>query len=994
MLSVAVLGRVEVRRGGAATAVPSGLTSALLVRLAVEAGRPVRVDRLLEDLWPAALATRRNTLQAKVSQLRRALGDPALLTAGAAGYTLAVDPSAVDALEALRRADAGAALLARGDAAAAVVECREGLALFGPEVLPAAGGADWVLPHRVRLEQARLQMVEDALAARLAMGAAGEVVAELESLVAVHPLRERLWSMLVTALYRAGRQSDALAAHRRVTALLADELGVDPGPELAAVGRLVLVQDPALDHVAGRSATGGTGRPPAAAPGPGQVVSVMGTAPARSAPVPGSAAGAGSAPVPGPAAGAVVAPEAAPGSVPGTRPVGVPGNLPAPAFPLVGRATDLEALRANLVAHRMVTLVGPAGVGKTRLATEAARVAVAADGAWLVRLEGVRTAAELPVALTEAVPGAGVDDLRGAELLLVLDNCEHLTAVSGFAAQVLDTAPGVRILATSQRPLGLDAEHVQVLAPLPEPDAVALFAQHAARRRPSFALTAQNAPDVAALCRALDGLPLAIELAAARTRILSVSEIAQRLDDRFTLLADPTSTRPARLRTLAGALSWSYDLLFPDDQRGLWALAQFPGGATMPAVEHVLAALGVPAASALDVVERLVDRSLATAEPGAEPTVEPTRYRLLDSVRAFALERAAEAGAGGTAADAVLDWVGRLAETVSGQVRGPGQAAAVAATAAERATIDVALERARTGDPGAGLRIAVGFGWAWVLLDDAGAAARLRAARVAAPSAPGELTVRALLLESWHEAMSGDLVAARTVLDTATGLVTDGEPLADVARWHTGFVLQQEGRAAESLHELQRCRAAFAARGDAWEEGGSVLLSAFAHLYLGDPVACHAACEDAVRILAPLGDTWALLHAEGALGRIAEAQRRFGEAAGHHARAARSAELLGFHGAAALHLTNLGRAQHGGGDPNAADTLREAVAAAEREGDLRLLAGARVALAEALLSAGDRDTARELLVRADRWFAAAGAGDGAGQAAGLLAALDAEPAPG
>ncbi|MGD9526951.1 AfsR/SARP family transcriptional regulator [Pseudonocardia sp.] len=932
MIEVAVLERVEVRRDGAVIAVPGGLTSALLVRLALDAGRRVRAERLLDELWSGPSATRRNTLQAKVSQLRRALGDPALLPGGAAGYTLAVAPGAVDALEALRLADAGSALLAGGDPAAAAATCREGLALFGAEVLPAAGVASWVVPHRGRLEQARLQMVEDELAARLALGAAGEVTGELEALVAVHPLRERLWSMLVTALYRAGRQSDALAAHRRVTALLADELGVDPGPELAAVGRLVLVQDPALDPAPGR--------------GPGD--------------------GAPSPSVPAPA----------------------PGNVPAPAAPLVGRTADLEALRATLDAHRLVTLVGPAGVGKTRLAIEAAQLGPAGDGAWLVRLEGVRTAAELPAALAEAVPGVrGVEDLRGAELLLVLDNCEHLPAAAGLAAQVLDTAPRVRVLATSQRPLGLDTEHVQLLAPLPEPDAVALFAQHAARRRPSFALTARTAPAVASLCRALDGLPLAIELAAARTRILSVSEIAQRLDDRFTLLADPTSARPARLRTLAAALSWSYDLLFPDDQRGLWAIAQFPGGATMSGIEHVLAALDVPAASALDVVERLVDRSLATAEPGAGAT----RYRLLDSVRAFALDRAAAAGAGDVAADAVLDWVARLADTVTGRIRGPGQGAAVATTAAERATIDVALARARSHDPVTGLRIAVGFGWAWVLLDDPGAAARLRAARLAAPTAPSELTVRALLLESWHEAMSGDLVAARTALDTATGLLTGGEPLADLARWYGGFVLQQEGRPAESLRELQRCREAFASRGETWEEGGSVLLSAFAHLAVGDTAAGRAACEEALRLLVPLGDTWALLHAEGALGRIAEAEQRFADAAEHHARAARSAENHGFPGAAALHLTNLGRAQHGGRDPAAATTLRVAVAAAEREGDLRLLAVARVALAEVLLSAGDRAGARELLVRADRWYAASGAGDGAAHAAGLLAALDAGP---
>jgi len=200
-----VLGRAEAARDGVPAPVPAGLTTELLVRLALDAGSPVRAERLVEDLWPDATGVRLNTLQAKISQLRRALGDPAALTGGPEGYTLVIDPAGVDALEALRLAAAGAAQLAAGDPAGAAATCRAGLALFGPEVLPAAGTAAWVLPHRTRLEEARLRLVEDELAARLALGAAGEVTGELESLVAVHPLRERLWSLLITALYRAGR---------------------------------------------------------------------------------------------------------------------------------------------------------------------------------------------------------------------------------------------------------------------------------------------------------------------------------------------------------------------------------------------------------------------------------------------------------------------------------------------------------------------------------------------------------------------------------------------------------------------------------------------------------------------------------------------------------------------------------------------------------------------------------------------------------------------
>ncbi len=305
-------------------------------------------------------------------------------------------------------------------------------------------------------------------------------------------------------------------------------------------------------------------------------------------------------------------------------------------------------------------------------------------------------------------------------------------------------------------------------------------------------------------------------------------------------------------------------------------------------------------------------------------------------------------------------------------------------------TVDAALHRAHSRDPGRGLRIAVGLGWAWVLLDDDAAAARLRTARLAAPDAPRDLLLRALLLESWVEAMSGDLRTARAALDAATALVGDDPGTAELARWHGGFVLLQEGRPAEAVADLARCRDDAAARGDAWAEGASALLAAFAHVARGDAAAGRAACEAAVRLLEPLGDAWGLQHAEAALGRIAAAQGRLDDAAHHHTRAAASATALGFPGAAALHLTQLGRVRHAAGDPAAAATLRRAADVAERAGDPRLLAGARVALARVLLAAGDRAGARALLEAGDRWYGASGAGDDAALAAELLAAVRVE----
>ena len=285
------------------------------------------------------------------------------------------------------------------------------------------------------------------------------------------------------------------------------------------------------------------------------------------------------------------------------------------AADLVGRVSDLAALATALERRRLVTLVGTAGVGKTRLAVEAAARSTARDGAWMARLETARTPSSIwqtigeAFGVSEATQGMVLDRLAGQELLLVLDNCEHLSSeLPGPVDRLLVASDRVTLLATSQAPLGVDGELVQTLEPLPLTDAVTLFSARAEHHRPSFGeqVAARGQGDtLEAICRSLDGLPLAIELAAARTKVLPVPEIARRLEDRFTLLADPTTPGDPRRRTLQAAIGWSYDLLFPDDQRGLQALACFSGGAPLAATEAVLGALAVPAAAAVDVLDRL-----------------------------------------------------------------------------------------------------------------------------------------------------------------------------------------------------------------------------------------------------------------------------------------------------------------------------------------------------------------------------------------------------
>jgi predicted ATPase/DNA-binding SARP family transcriptional activator len=853
MLSVAVLGPVEVRRDGVLLPVAPGKTTELLIRLALEAGTPVRADRLIEELWGGAAS--RNALQAKVSKLRRALGDPARVSGDGSSYILHVDD--VDALRVLAADDPALLPLFRGE-------------------LPAL---DWFEPWRDRLSEARLRLLERHLESRVDDG----VIAELAALVDEHPLREGLWRLLITALYRAGRQAEALDAYGRIRAVLADELGLDPGPALRELEGRILRQD----------------------------------VPAR-------------------------------------------GNLPAVGGPLIGRDADLAVARALLDAHPLVTLVGPAGVGKTRLAIEVAR---ASGDAWLVRLDQAPVWPSLGEAfgLSDATEAMVLDRLRGLDALLVLDNCEQ---VADEVAAAVGRITGPRILATSQVRLGVDGEAVHPLAPLLPSESAALFTARAAAQRPSF----RADPDtVDTICRSLDGLPLAIELAAARAKALSADEIARRLSDRFALLRDPASRRPSRSRALYAALEWSYDLLFPDDRRGLQALAAFTGGAPLDAAEAVLRALGVPAASTLDVIVRLVERSLTAVEEDAAGVV---RYRLLDSVREFALSRLADPA---VAFGAHAAWFAAAASAARDGLRGPSQPFHLALVRRERANIDAALAWCAEHDPALGLDMATGFAWAWVFLGGgADAATRMRTAGS---------SDEARLFAAWFEASAGDINRA---VDEVRSLASSAR-----AQLFLAFIHSQQGRGPEALDVLASCRDALTG----WDRGAAWLLTAWASTAIGDLPGAAAACTAALEILTPLGDQWALAHAEALLGGLAQAQHRFPDAIAHLTRAAAAADRLGFLAAGGLHRANLGRAYQQAGDPSAAlAAFAEAIEAGRTAGDLRVVALARVRRARVLRALGRTGAARADAVAARNWFRTAGGGDGALLADHLVAALDADAA--
>lgn len=936
MLHIALLGPLEVTRDGAPVQVPGGKTSELLVRLALEAGAPVRADRLVDDLWAAgAVNTRRNTLQSKMAKLRRALGDPSVIASGDAGYALEVEPSEVDALSVLGHVANAARLLDASDDRGAAELCASTLKLFRGDVLQAAGDGDWVNPHKTRLEEARLKLVEIQFSARLRLGEVGDVIGELEAGVATYPFRESLWELLITALYRAGRQADALATYTRVKDQLADELGLDPGPQLQRLEQQILVQDASLG-------------------------------------VPYRAVGPFEPDLPA-------------------------GNLPSLTAELFGREQEVTALSDLVVNERLVEVVGPGGIGKTAVAVAIGRRLavsnlVGSGGVWLARLETAATANDVIDTLIAAlnVPGEAAlfERLRGTTALVILDNCEHvIDAAAALAVRLLDAAHGLRILCTSQVPLDVEGEVVFELAPLALSDAVELFTRRATAQRMNS--TPSEADDaVLDLCRSLDGLPLAIELAAARTRTLSIEEITRRLDDRFNVLSDPTSRRPERRRSLKSTIRWSYDLLFPDDQRGLWALSTFAGGATLPAVEFVVEALDVPSAAAIDVVGRLAGRSLVIVDDESS-----VRYRLLDSIRAFALEAMNEAELSELALAAHAAWFADAAESSTHGVRSSRQAEHLSFARAERANIDAALAWSGTHDPLLALSIVNGFGWAWVVLGDSRGAHRILAALDAVGEA-GQVGDRAgaLLLAAWIEASTDHLELARDHIAAASQLADTIHDVDLQARccYYLAYVVSHHGEFRQAMELTDRAAALYDGLDRPWDQAANWLFAGRAAISAGDQERSVEAADHVQHWLRTVEDPWLHVRRDAMLGELARIQHRFDDAVVHIGRAAETSRRLGFRQTEAYQVASLGRAQCQAGDYDAGPaTLERAVEAAEATGDVRMAALARVHLGRVLRAIGQVARARAALESATAWHRGAGGGEQAALGECLLAAMDA-----
>ena len=918
-MRIGLLGPVTAGADGAPA--PGGpLLRGLLARLALDVGRTVDTSTLVDALWGDERPGP-NALQAMVSRLRRALGADVVVTVPG-GYRLALDRDAVDAVR-------FTALVAEARGArepgAAHALFRRAVGLWRGPALADVRRLPFAEPAAVRLEEQRATALELAAAAALRLGEPDAELDALHALLATHPLRESTAVALARGLQASDRQVEALAVLDRTRRRLADELGVDPGAELTATRLAVLRERPARPR-----------------PGPPQAV-----------------------PRPGP---------------------------PPALTSFVGRRDDLARAHDRLAADRLLTLIGPGGAGKTRLAVEVARalpgeVRIAElaplggptaaptprDAGAPGRVGRPRPPVELTAAVLAAVRPADIvshaptDDiaaqldtaLDGRELLLVLDNCEHVVgAAATLVHTLLGRHAGLRVLATSRAPLGVPGEVLHPVDALADDDAVRLFAERGATVRPGFAVTATNRAAVHGICRRLDGQPLAIELAAARLRTLTPEEIHRRLDDRFRLLTTGARTAEPRHQTLRAVVDWSWDLLDGPERALARRLAVFVGGATEEAARAVC---GLGEAT-FDVLAALVDKSLVVAHPA-----DPTRYRMLETVRAYAALRLDEAGERTAVEAAHTAAVLELAETAEPHLRRPGQLAWVARLRATADDVAAVLRRALAArDADTAQRLVAATAWYGLIRGLFGEAEDRLAAACAlddAPQAPPATRALCAAYRAMAAAGEGDFaVATRHLADAerlADGLPPERHPVLalmgpvaagfahddpaplerlaadpDADPWARAFARFCRGQLAENAGDRERQRteiraahAGFAALGDRWGLGMTVSSLGDLESVAGDLDAAERAFDEAIALAQELGNADDLPQFETVRAGL---RVRRGDVAGGRAELRRILARPGLHPELVAHLHQaLADAARRAGD---LDEARRALARADPDG--------------------------------------------------------------
>ncbi|MCB5170025.1 AAA family ATPase [Streptomyces bambusae] len=980
----AILGTTQVLDDDG-TPVPLGgaRLRALLTAFAARPGRTLPAGVLVAEVWadnPPADAPA--ALQALVGRLRRTLGHAAVDSVDG-GYRLAAGREDVDLFRFERLAADGARSLAAGAAADAAARYDEALALWrGPAL------AD--LPDRTaeaaRWEAVHLDARRGRLTAALALGQAERSLPELTALCAERPLDEPLHALRIRALRDAGRPAEALHAYETVRKELAGRLGADPGPELRALHAELLA--------------------------------------------------------PGPAAPAPAAPPAPAGPP--------PGNLRARLTTFVGREADIAAIGADLARARLVTLLGPGGAGKTRLSQEAAEAAAAdghwPDGVWLAELAPVEDPDDVAEAVLSALGahetsrrGAASDELRvladrsddamqrlteycaRRRMLLLLDNCEHVVlAAARLAEDLLARCPGVRILATSREPLGVPGESLRPVEPLPAPVALRLLADRGAAARPGF--SPQEDPAAAAeICRRLDGLPLAIELAAARLRLLTPRQIADRLDDRFRLLTSGSRTVLPRQQTLRAVVDWSWDLLEEPERALLRRLSVFAGGCDLAAAETVCADGGL--LGPLDVADALgslVDKSLVVAAAG--PPAGEMRYRLLETVAEYAAERLAEAGEDRAATEQRhLVHYRELARRTEPLLRGRTQRPAAALVRTEYENFRTALRRAVAArDEHEVICLVHSLVWYWHMNDLRSesrhwsrAAAALGPDPFAPPVAPAP-PVHEQVVDS-PPPYSGDLLdearrgirlielAARDqatgdwhspeVRELIHGMVTAYRPgLPQVCRnpgglWFYAVMIAGDADLLRTVIDanVETCRAF----GYTWELASALQLRANVLANRADWVGSAARdAEESLALFEELGDDWGCAEALSARGEAHERRGGFAEAAEAFRAAGEYACRLGAEAQVTVLRVRLAGvlAELGEGE-EAEQILTEVVATRQQFGN-EAMPAARMFLATRLARTGRTAEARAQLdsLRAEFAFGAYAIFDGF--LLGMLAWLD------
>jgi predicted ATPase/DNA-binding SARP family transcriptional activator len=775
-----VLGPLEALLDGEPVALGAPKQRALLALLLVNRGRVVSAEQLVDGIWgerPPASAVQ--SLQVYVHGLRRSLGSERIETSGR-GYRVVVAEEELDLARFERALERGRAALEAGRADDAADELRQALAVWRGPPLADLPEETRRAAEAERLEELRLTALELRYDAELACGRHDAVVGELEALTAEHPYRERFLQQRVLALYRCGRQADALEVYRDARRALSEELGLEPSPALQELERAILRQEPSL-----------------AAP----------AAPTRS-----------------------------------TRP------LPVPPTPLVGRRLELAAVSALFrdEGARLVTLTGPGGTGKTRLSLAVAQALETElrDGALFVGLASVSSGELIVPTIAEALDvrdGELREHLRDRRMLLVLDNFEQLLEAAPVVSDLLSAAPRLFVLATSRAPLRLSAEYEYPVPPFETPDAglpfeelvktdaVRLFAARARAVDPGFELDEERAPDIARVCGRLDGLPLAIELAAARSKLLAPAEILERLEAEPHLLPPGPRDAPARQRTLAATISWSYDLLRADERVAFARLGVFSGGCTLEAAERVCDVT-------LETLASLVDNNLLRRRD--------SRFTMLETVRHFAAERLEDDGAE-EVRRRHAEWLSELAEAARvANLGGEDPVPWLDRLEAEHANIRAALSWAIRADVELALELVSALRPFWEVRGHFGEGLRWAEQALAADhAAPPEVRTKAVAFAAGAAMRVGDLPKAdelyREVLELARELNdAEGEARA----------LSDLGTVAAVAGELQKARRLLEESVERYRDldvprGLSIALS-----NLGDAAGQEQAFEEAIAV--------------------------------------------------------------------------------------------------------------------------------------------------